>query len=164
MVVDIEKYKTINYWFLSVDNYTSFIIKDFLKNAKEKIEDFMTIKAVKKAEPYLKDYKCWLTAGKIVCVELTPYQLEGYIAAVKAAHPDIDEAIINELRNDYISDFAMYSTATADEPNVSCVCFPDWYEHKYKARVELEKRNNECKTVLDEIKSVREARKEKKDA
>ena len=164
MADDIEKHKHIEYWHLSVDNTERFIVKNFLNDAKEKIKDFMTIKEMKRAEPYLKDYKCWLSSGKVVLVELTPYQLEGYIAAVKAAHPDIDEAIINTLRNDYISNFALYSTATADEPNVSCVCFPDWYEHKYKARVELEKRNSECKAVLDEIKTVREARKEKKDA
>lgn len=164
MANDIEKHKHIEYWHLSVDNTERFIVKNFIKNAKEKIEDFMTIKSVKKAEPYLKDYKCWLSTGNVVLVELTPYQLEGYIAAVKVAHPDIDEAIINMLRNDYISAFALYSTATADEPNVSCVCFPDWYEHKYKARIELEKRNSECQAVLDEIKSVREARKENKDA
>lgn len=164
MDADIEKHRHVEYWHLSVDNTENFIVKNFLKNAKEKIEDFMAIKEMKRAEPYLKDYKCWLTSGKIVCVELTPYQIEGYIASIKAAHPDIDEAIINTLRNDYISEFAMYSTATADEPRVSCVCFPEWYEYKYKVRVELEKRNNECKAVLDEIKSVREARKEKKDA
>lgn len=164
MADDIEKYKHVEYWHLSVDNTERFIVRNFLRNAKEKIEDFIAIKKVKKSEPYLKDYKCWLSGGKVVLVELTPYQLEGYIAAVKAAHPDIDEAVINALRNDYISDFAMYSTVTADEPNVSCVCFPDWYEHKYKAHVELEKRNSECKAVLDEIKTIREARKEKKDA
>ncbi len=164
MDADIEKHKPVEYWHLSVDNTTRFIIKNFLNNAKEKIEDFMTIKAVKKAEPYLKDYKCWLSIGKVVLVELTPYQLEGYIAAVKAAHPDIDEAIINTLRNDYISKFATFSTATADEPIVSCVCFPYWYEHEFKVRVELEKRNSECKAVLDEIKAVRDANKENKDA
>lgn len=164
MAADIEKHKHIEYWHLSIDNTVRFIVRNFLNNAKEKIEDFMTIKAVKKAEPYLKDYKCWLSCGKVVLVELTPYQVESYIAAVKAAHPDIDEAIINTLRNDYISKFATYPTATADEPRVSCVCFPDWYEYKYKVRVELEKRNSECKAVLDEIKAVRDAHKENKDA
>lgn len=164
MADDIEKHKHVEYWHLSVDNTERFIVRNFLNNAKEKIEAFMAIKAVKKAEPYLKDYKCWLSSGKVVIIELTPYQIEGYIAAVKAAHPDIDEAIINTLRNDYISKFAAYSTATADEPRVSCVCFPYWYEHEYKVRIELEKRNSECKAVLDEIKAVRDANKENKDA
>ena len=159
----IVKDHGIEYWHLSIDNTIAFITKSFIRQAQENIKEFLVIKKAKRVEPYLKDYECQRN-GNTVNVVLTPYYIEGYITAVREAHPEIDADVINEYRNDYIQEFAQYSVATANQPRVMLPCFNYWYEYNYKFRKELEKRNSECKAVLDEIKTVREARKENKDA
>lgn len=160
MEKNIVKDCGIEYWHLSIDNTITFITKSFIRQAQENIKEFLVIKEAKRAEPYLKDYECHRN-GNAVNVMLTPYQIEGYITAVREAHPEIDPDVINEYRNDYMQEFAQYSIATANQPRVMLPCFNYWYEHNYKFRKELERKNAECKSVLDEIVAIKKANEEK---